>query len=262
MFDLSKIEARQPWGLNSSCNPNIDFCVWVLQFDGIHISPFDHHKVGNQRLQQVGLDERAWYTWLGTTVATQDNRLCWHIADISKEVEKQLSTSQSVRRQHWSHLTQFTQRPDEIGDSTTQKFDTELERAQLNQYLHWKEQQYQEAAALAGSFSLLTPPSVVWEGEPRVRKQLELGWQEYLVTPKDTNRLEDLDAVGGFYQELRQKFSTRLPTLKIYLVHYPTPVFFPVPPVSILVSKAKDLPHEDLRKGIEEAAEFLAALRP
>ncbi|MBD6621308.1 hypothetical protein FNW02_37905 [Komarekiella sp. 'clone 1'] len=98
---------------------------------------------------------------------------------------------------------------------------------------------------------------MTWHGEPSIREQLESLWTVYQATSKDTNRLEDLETIGLFYQDLKHQFSSKIPTLKVYLVQYPTPVFFPVPPVSILVSQVKDLLREDLRDGIFQAAESL-----
>lgn len=239
MFNISKITEQHPWSLNSCYNRNIDFCIWVLQV--------------------AGLDAQAWLTWLTLVVATQDNRLHWHVEDVFGEVERQLSRTVELRQQYWSHLTQSIQPHEEISNFTVPTFDLQRERLQLNQYLQWNEQQYQQAAALAGSFSTDTPPATVWQGEAIVREQLELLWQEFLTIPKDTNRLEDLDVIDGFYQDLRQKFSTKIPGLKVYFVQYPTPVFIPIPPVSILVSQAKDLPYEDLRAGIFQATETLAS---
>jgi hypothetical protein len=193
-------------------------------------------------------------------VASQDNRLHWHVPDISAEVERLLSRSVELRQQYWSHLSQSIQQEEEISDSTVPIFDLEKERLQLNQYVQWNEQQYQKAAALAGSFSTDTPPVMIWEGEPIVREQLELNWQEFIAIPKDTNRLEDLDLIHGFYQDLHQQFNTRIPGLNVYFVQYPIPVFFPVPPISILISQTQDLPYEDLRTGIFQATESLAAV--
>lgn len=204
MFNISKITEQQEWSLNSCYNRNIDFCVWVLQVAGLQVSPFNYHNFSNQVLQQAGLDAQAWLTWLTLVVATQDNRLHWRISNIKEEVERQLSRSVELRQQYWSHLTQSIQPDEEISNFTVPTFDLQRERLQLNQYLHAQEQQYQEAAALAGSFSTDTPPASVWEGEPIVREQLELLWQEFLRIPKDTNRLKDLDVIDGFYQDLRR----------------------------------------------------------
>ncbi len=258
MFDISKIEEQHPWGLNCGYNQNIDFCVWVLLACGLEASPFNYHSFSNQVQKLAGLDVQTWYAWLTLVVAAQDDRLCWHVSDISQEAERRLSRSVELRQEYWLHLTESIQQTEEISNSNLPIFDLQRERLQLNQYLHWEEQQYQQAQALAGAFSTNTPPAMIWQGTPIVREQLELLWREFLAIPKDTNRLEDLDVISGFYQNLLAQFNTRIPCLKVYLVQYPTPVFFPVPPVSILVSQAKDLPYEDLRTGIFQATETLA----
>ncbi|YAF99166.1 MAG: hypothetical protein AB3A66_27210 (plasmid) [Nodularia sp. CChRGM 3473] len=254
MFDISAISEQEPWALNTSCNSNIDFCVWILLNSGLQIPPFNHHSSDNQPLQQVSLDAASWYTWLSLVVATQDERLGWHIPDIEAEVSRQLSRTKQLMQQYWSHLAPSVEQANGIDHSRV--FDSQT--PQLNQYLHWQENQYQQAAARVGSLSQDTPPAMVWQGEPRIREQLESLWPVYLATPRDNNRLEELDRIALLYQDLKHQFSTKgLPTLKVYLVQYPTPIFFPVPPVSILVSQVKDLPYEDLRNGIFQATESL-----
>lgn len=93
MFNFSKIETEQPWGLNSGCNSNVDFCIWVLQVDGLRVPSFNHHPIGNQILQQVGFDAQTWNTWFTKVVATEDDRLLWHVPDILTETERRLSDS-------------------------------------------------------------------------------------------------------------------------------------------------------------------------
>ncbi|WGV29043.1 hypothetical protein [Halotia branconii] len=249
MFDISQISSKQPWALNSSFNSHIDFCVWVLQNSGLQISPFNHHNSTNTSLQ-LPLDALSWSNWLSLVVATQDDRLNWHIPDISEEVSRQLSRTRQLMQQHGEHLAQQSG----ISDPS-QVFDQQAQ--QLNQYLHWQEEQYQQAIARVGLLSTDTPPALAWDGEPSIREQLESLWSVYQATPKDTNRLDDLEIIDIFYQDLKQQFSSQLPTLKVYLVQYSTPIFFPVKPVSILVSQVKDLPIQYLRDGIFQAAESL-----
>ncbi|MCC5640026.1 hypothetical protein LC593_30195 [Nostoc sp. CHAB 5844] len=250
MFDISKISSQQPWALNISFNSRIDFCVWVLLNCGVQIPPFKHHNSVHQSLLSLSLDAASWYTWLLLVVATQDGRLNWHIPDIEAEVSRQTERTKQLMQQYWSHLVQNN----EISDPS-RIFDSQA--PQLNQYLHWQEEQYQQALKSIGSSSKDALPAMIYPGEQQVKEQLESLWSVYQATPKDTNRLEDLDIIGSFYQELKQQFSSKLSTLRVYLVHYPAPIFFPVAPVSILVSEAKDLSFEDLRNGLFHAAETL-----
>ncbi len=157
-------------------------------------------------------------------------------------------------QQYWSHLAQGVEFAGEIADPS-RVFDSQA--PQLNQYLNWQSEQYQQAMNRVGSLSTDTTPAIVWHGEPSIRVQLESLWTVYQATPKDTNRLEELEIIDLFYQDLKHQFSSRIPTLKVYLVQYPTPIFFPVSPVSILISQVKDLPEQDLRDGIFQATESL-----
>lgn len=253
MFNLATIEKQNPWSLTSRYSSHVDFCIWTMLVDGLQVSPFTQHSSGNQALQQVGLDARGWNEWLRLVVATQDNRLLWHVPDITAKVEKELSKSIAMREQYWSHLTQSRQQTDAI---LTPTFDIPRERSQTNKYLQWQEQQYQEAAALVGSFSTATLPAMC-SGEPIVQQRLESLWQEFIAIPKDTSDIDEV-SLTELYQDLHQLFGSRLPVLRIYIVQYPTPVFFPVSPVSILVSQVTNLSIKDLRTGIFRAAECLA----
>jgi hypothetical protein len=248
MFDISKISSEQPWALNISFNSRIDFCVWVLVNSGVQIPPFNHHSSIHESL--LSLDTASWYSWLLLVVATQDGRLNWHIPDIEAEVSRQTERTRQLMQQYWSHLA-----PDNGISDPSRIFDSQA--PQLHQFLHWQEQQYQQALNTVGSFSKDSLPAMLWPNEQKVQEQLESLWSIYQATPKDTNRLEDLEIVDTFYQELKQQFSSKLSTLRVYLVHYPAPIFFPVAPVSILVSQVKDLLYEDLRNGIFHAAENL-----
>jgi hypothetical protein len=259
MFDISKISTVQPWSLNSGFNPNVGFCVWVLQVDGLQVSPFHHHLNGSQILQQVGLNAQTWFAWLTQIVAAQDNRLLWHVPDIAAEVNSHLSRSIAVRQQYSSYLNQS--QPEMSVESHSSGFPSvnmQAEQAQLEQYLYWQEQQYQEAKVLAGSFSAETSPPFVWEGDPRVREQLTLLWQEYSSIPQHISLFDNLDEIiDGLYQDLLQQFGTRLPTLKIYFVHYPEQIFLSVSPVTILISQRKDILYEDFRQELFQAVECL-----
>lgn len=56
-------------------NIYIDFCVWVLQVDGLTVPPFNKHEKGNKILQNQGLTPDRWQEWIIKVIATQDLRL-------------------------------------------------------------------------------------------------------------------------------------------------------------------------------------------
>jgi hypothetical protein len=62
------------WHLSVGYRPFVDFCVWVLEVDGLRAGPFDRHPEGNGRLREAGLDSAGWEIWFSDVVATLDAR--------------------------------------------------------------------------------------------------------------------------------------------------------------------------------------------
>jgi hypothetical protein len=52
------------WHWSCDVNPGVNFCVWVLQADGLRIPPFDRHPDGDGSLRAVGLTAATWRSWL------------------------------------------------------------------------------------------------------------------------------------------------------------------------------------------------------
>jgi hypothetical protein len=47
---------------------SVEFCVWALIQDGMHVRPFDIHPIGDERLRQAGMDAAGWTQWFKTVV--------------------------------------------------------------------------------------------------------------------------------------------------------------------------------------------------
>jgi hypothetical protein len=52
----------------------VDFCIWVLEVDGLRVPPFDSHAVGDASLRSVGFDEGEWQSWLIRVINLQDEQ--------------------------------------------------------------------------------------------------------------------------------------------------------------------------------------------
>jgi hypothetical protein len=59
------------WSFSEDVNIGINFCVWILQLDGLRVSPFDAHPAGDGSLQGVGLHPQMWRSWFIETVIGQ-----------------------------------------------------------------------------------------------------------------------------------------------------------------------------------------------
>ncbi len=62
------------WTFGIGGDPNVDFCVWVLLRDGLHVHPFDVHEDGDRGLRAVGLTEANWREWFGSTISRATER--------------------------------------------------------------------------------------------------------------------------------------------------------------------------------------------
>lgn len=69
--DLKVLDCgNDSWMFSLGGDPDINFCVWVLLRDGLHVHPFDAHQDGDGGLRAIGLSESNWREWLTATVIT------------------------------------------------------------------------------------------------------------------------------------------------------------------------------------------------
>jgi hypothetical protein len=51
------------WHYAFGHEPDVDFCLWVLERDGLPVAPFDRHGAGDGTLRAAGLDADGWRQW-------------------------------------------------------------------------------------------------------------------------------------------------------------------------------------------------------
>ncbi len=68
------LHSRNPWSYRLDFNMMVDFCIWVLQIDGLHASPFDQHPDGDGSLRAAGLTGEDWRSWLQSVINLQDDQ--------------------------------------------------------------------------------------------------------------------------------------------------------------------------------------------
>ncbi|HEV2027026.1 MAG TPA: hypothetical protein VGS16_00665 [Candidatus Dormibacteraeota bacterium] len=56
------------WSWSLIGSRSIEFCVWTLIQDGLHVHPFDMHTNGNGELRRAGLDAARWTGWFEKVV--------------------------------------------------------------------------------------------------------------------------------------------------------------------------------------------------
>jgi hypothetical protein len=57
------------WTVRLGPNMFLDFCVWVLERDGLRVPPFDRHPDGDGSLRAAGMTMAAWRAWFARVVA-------------------------------------------------------------------------------------------------------------------------------------------------------------------------------------------------
>lgn len=220
-------------------NPYIDFCFWVLELDGLKVSPFNQCSEGNGELQARGLTATSWRTWLFQVVAWQDQRLGW--AGYSEE---------SIIE----HLANLERHAVE----TNQEIDLFTRRATLVEDLAWKFQQYQQAATEVGlspsptlgtQIYLESPdPSQIWDGALSVGERLKELWKLYITRMFSRRHQEQCvqeEQLSPQLWSMLASYKDQLPVLHIYQVAYPQPLEYIVPPAAIILSLASGLPDSE-----------------
>jgi hypothetical protein len=240
-MDLSKVFTINPevdWRIDHGFNNSVDFCIWVLEIDGLRVPPFDQHPEGNRILQNVGVNADSWRQWLSTVVALQDSILLRNeiFPDQSLWIEEQLNVNNSM-------YLEFKQHP----EWSNVQIDLAAMRSSMLNHSVILEQQYQAAFAkvshLPGKpIDYRDKPFDVFPGSAEIKEILVSLWQHYIQiseqeraeTPyrRETRRIT---GDGG------KKELWGLDYLNIYTVRYPVPVEYFVPSVSVIISLANNL---------------------
>lgn len=221
-----------PWALKESFSPEIDFCIWVLEVDGLRVPPFDRHAEGDGSLRARSMNAEDWQSWVTRIVLLLDQRLLWHIEDQQSSVASSLKKLKA-----------------------------------------WQEQQYQQAAtAVRQIYGESHPPNIwisnpsdIWDGEPSVGELLRELWSRYqsVFGERENNWSEQLVQAPGsqrLYDALIP-YQTRIASLALYLVAYPEPVEYLVPPVSAILSVNNERSGSDtFKERVVHAAEGLAVV--
>jgi hypothetical protein len=150
--------------LVTDTNRYIDFCIWVLQQDGLHVAPFSFHSGRNQLLQAAGLNADTWRSWCAKVLATKDQRLGGTTDPQVQQmkIEEQIASLET--------LASFSNRT----------LDLAAIRRSLEKSMEWQARQYEEALEHLGQYSRESTPPEVWSGEPKIGQMLGELWQEYL----------------------------------------------------------------------------------
>lgn len=232
------LEELDIFGVHCGFNQKVDFCVWILEQDGLKVPPFIHHPDGNGRFRELGLSTTDWLGWFEKVIKGQDQRLNWHVENIQ--------TSLSEAEENFERMNSLASLTTNV--ESTSKLGKHVEKERLKRNLLWQEQQYQQAITLAGDICRNNfEPSNYWEGSEKILHLLSQLWQVYLLQIRERGKaLIDifLEQRGGkkrlsispeMFKELKN-LQNRSDCLEIYQVIYSHAVEYCLSPVYIVVS--------------------------
>ena len=61
---MNVIGTNNLWRLSYGFNISVDFCIWILEEQGLQISPFDEHSSKDSALKEKGMNAENWRSWL------------------------------------------------------------------------------------------------------------------------------------------------------------------------------------------------------
>jgi hypothetical protein len=234
------------WLPELTFNESIAFCIWILQIDGLRVTPFDNHPEGDSSLQALGLDANNWQTWLNQVVTAHDPRLSWLSADIQEVLEERMSSFEA-------HLDQSSL---QISEEEKSSFRLSSERS-----LVWQNQQYHKAVSVLGKTPKGETSPSIWSGNLQIKERLEELWRNYqLLIPENFCQvIHDIMEYSDFGSSL-SPFQSQLDFLKIYLVPYAKTVEYAVPPVTLILSTPDTFNREDFEERLVQAVQSLCSL--
>lgn len=252
MYRLGSEE--KPWFCDYSFNMSVDFCIWILELDGLRVPPFDHHPPGNGILQAAGLDADGWRLWLREVVNLQH-----------QQVQAYRQPFMKLANEWWQSVQEKGGLPQDVQSETfRQHAEAFKERVTAFQ---------QTRPDVFSPTTLAYNPPAVWAGNPAVGTRLAELWEQY--KPISNKRREWERDLGRRWSQARgdgtskqvwddlEPYRTRLDSLFIHFVAYPQPVDYLVPPVSALLAVANgQLDGPTFRTRLLHAAEELATSSP
>ncbi|MFL5703632.1 MAG: hypothetical protein ACJ8AG_12510 [Ktedonobacteraceae bacterium] len=228
MFHL---ETTDPWILQCDFRAAVDFCVWVLERDGLRVAPFDRHEEGDGSLRSVGLTADEWRQWYTEVIQIQDQ--------MDRASQQQFRSWSGEMRRHHEQQAQPISHPFDLPLPPPLDLPPELT-------------------------SKSSHPSEIWNGKTAVGKRLEELWRYYSSSSNKRKYWQWSDVrtrqlTNQLWHEV-QPYSTKLETLLIRFVRYPYQADDCVPPVSIVIASTEEhLDAEDFRRRVLYTVEELIA---
>lgn len=232
-------------------NDAIDFCIWVLEQDGLQVPPFDQHPEGDRALRSLLLSATDWQQWVTKVAVLLDYPFGWQVPDpgqVRQQIAAQVSQLLALTAEH----------APELGVSP---LDAPAFVDQMEQRFYWQQAQYQkEKAVVEALYGDQTPPDpwregviAAWDGSPAVAARLHELHEVYPARQREEAWMIPIDpAIGEMdgrpemivdMSNLKQRLQLdyeALGSLKLRLVSYPYPVAWAITPNTIVLSPSAE----------------------
>lgn len=257
---MCNLTRAEKWGLHFNVDKHVDFCVWILSYDGLKVEPFSHHSKGNGHLQNQGLNEENWFMWFQRVIRSQDQRLGWHIENIEHYINKKEGEFALLIEESYKLS------PDLMSSYT-------MESPNFREMALWQEDQFQEAKSLIGNLpSRYNNASELWTDDPEIKKILNHLWEIYdsqrserTKSIKDVLSLKNSIPMTYFNSEMCNNLKAlegRPDVTRVYQVVYPHKIEFSVLPCYIIISLENGCINENsFCKSVELAFSSLIQMR-
>jgi hypothetical protein len=222
-----------PQPINFSFNEAIDFCLWILELDGLQVYPFHlHNPNGTGELRSYGLTSEFWQQWFERVIRLQDLNLKNITLNFGAEewADKQIT----LHRQQAETIKMYP----EFSEDTVESIDfASLRQTLVNHHSIQKQRRISVEQLLQPQLDLVQieqaiyDPSVAFKGNTLVGDCLREKWQQYRKLVDDRPQALSKSAVLLDNPELGN-----LTALNIFLVGYPVRTQFLLPPNYVVVS--------------------------
>lgn len=244
--------------VTTNTNPMVDFCVWVLEIDGLKVAPFDQHPDGDGSLRAAGLTAHDWQSWLRQICLLTGRRLGWHTPNIQVEVEQQVANDEAAIAQIRPQILQVHPELDPAS------IDLGVVERKRTAFLEWREQQYNIAAALIPQLLGISElpeqsfnPVDHWRGHPDVKAYLGNLWGDFesrvfsrrkRLCSSAIRRLlrENSNVLAANHKAERSALNPYLldlPVVTFDIVKYPAPVTHAILPITAIITDKIYIPH-------------------
>lgn len=225
---------------------SIDFAIWILLQDGLHVPPFDKHLNSKNVLKSLGMAPHSWYEWVKLISISYDTRLHYYGKELD---ELKIEEAASAR------LSSVIKAATLMGIDAVKTYGSNWVKERKQEYIQEELQKYENGKKAGLQYSNIDT-QLISKCEPHelypnpdIQAQLQQLWLQYKLNHR---KKHTDDCITNTNQML--SLNIKLPIndfCQIFLVDYQYEVELFVPPVFGLVSVPnKPVDYDLLRKRI------------